>query len=241
MRQWFTLLVVCGGLGMGSAIAATPSEPSIPTPQEATPMAQGSFDRLSQMFSPEIQTTVAACWDAGKVDFFAVSPATIPWVICGDGSFVQGVTYMDYLATVSELMAASTLIGMQSAIANDPRLTPEIMAMFVVSEQGTQLLENVVQTAIVQSGLQPADQPSESGPLSQEVVSLLIENLSDPDRLSNLLGTPDQQPQVVAQFCTAPGMSIDAAKQQFPTLDSVQLFAICIHESGAVDELLPGS
>jgi len=239
MRPWFTLLVVCGGLGMGSAIAATPAEPQIPAPQEATPLAQGSFDQLNQMFSPEIQTTVAACWDQGKVNF-ADLPAPAPWVVCGDGSVVEGVTYLQYLATVSDLMAASTLIGMQSAIANDPRLTPEIMAMFVVSEQGTQLLENVVQTAIVQSGLQPADQPSEPGMLSQEVVSRLIENLSDPDRLTNLLGTPDQHPQVIAQFCTAPGMSMAAAEQQFPMLNPVQLFAICIDESGAVDEVLPG-
>jgi hypothetical protein len=43
---------------------------------------------------------------------------------------------------------------------------------------------------------------------------------------------------VVDNFCTAPGMSVDQAQQQTPGLTSIQLYAICVQESGMADEML---
>lgn len=229
------------GLGLPFVLAvprgvAVPSiTPPVSAPESNPTVSQESLERLNSMFSPQIQTTVAACWERGKVDLSTV-PAN-GWVACQDGSTVEGVTYNSYLSTVADVMTASTLVGLRTAMDADPRLTPQVLSMFVGTDQGSQLLQNIVQTAIVQSGLQPVDQTESAAVLTDAVVARLVNNLQDPARLDNLLGTPQQYTQAVNEFCMAPGMDVNTAQQQIG-LDTVQLYAVCIEESGTAQEAL---
>lgn len=239
MRRWALLLAVWAGFGMGEAIAAPASEPTIAAPPENPPqVSQNSVERLTQMFSPEIQSIVAACWESGKVNL-SPSLATRPWVVCGDGSQVEGITYDRYRDTMADVISASTLVALQGAIARDPRVSPETLALLATSDQGQQLLRDTSAAAIVQSGLQTPDQPESTRVLADAMMLRMVAYLRNPDWMNTFLGTPQQYSQVVAQFCTAPGMSLEESAQQFPTLDSVQLFAICIDESDAMTDVLP--
>lgn len=242
MRPPMSLFVALGTLGLsatfGSVIPrgmAAPTTPStVPAPAAPPTAPHRSVAELGTMFTPEIQSTVAACWEQGLVNLAATTTAE-GWVMCGDGTAAEGITYPQYLDTVADVMAASTLVGLHTAMLNDPRLTPEIFSMFVTTEQGSTLLQTIVESAIVQNGIQPPNTPESSSILSDAVVERLVTNLSNPGRMGSLLGTPGQYSQVVGQFCTLPGMPLQEAQQQFG-LDSIQLYAICIDESGAVGE-----
>ncbi|MBD1912895.1 MULTISPECIES: hypothetical protein [unclassified Leptolyngbya] len=239
LRSFFT--VALAGLGLGlpvsvaipSGLAVPASTPDVQAPAGGPAVSQDSLQRLSSMFSPQIQTTVAACWEQGKVNL-QTTPVN-GWVVCQDGSVVEGVTYNNYLSTVADVMAASTLVGLRTAMDADPRLTPQVLATFVNTDQGSQLLQNIVQSAIVQGGLQPGDRLESAAVLTDAVVLRLVDNLQDPTRLNSLLGTPEQYTQTVGQFCASPGMDIAAAQQQIG-LDAIQLYAVCIEESGTMQE-----
>jgi len=236
MRSFLAVLMACGSLSWSAALAATPPASS-PRSASPTEVAQGSVEDLNEMFSDEIQATVAACWEQGKVDLSA--PAGLEdWVICGDGSIVEGITYESYLETVGDVMVASTLTGMQVAIAEEPRLTPDMLAVFVTTEEGRQTMQSIVQSAILNSGLQLPDRPESVAVLSEWVATKLVENLNDPNRLDNLLGPADQYDRVVTEFCTAPGMSVEEALGIFPNHDAVQLYSVCIRESGLVSDAM---
>jgi len=236
---WLSLLAGFG-LNLPFVLTTAPGEavPTVPAPPPspgAPRVSQSSLEQLNSMFSPEIQSTMAACWEQGKVDLTANTPQD--WVACGDGSVVQGVTRSAYVTTVADVMTASTLIGVRTAMETDPRVTPHVLSVFVTTPDGSAFLENIVQYAITQSGIQALDKPASSAILTDAVVSRLIANLQNPTRLDTLLGTPAQYTQTVNQFCTAPGMAVDEAQQQIG-LDSIQLFAVCLDESGAARELL---
>lgn len=237
MRSFVAVLVAFGSLSLTPALAAT--SPSSVTPSTSgTELAQDdSVERLNEMFSDEIQETVAACWEQEKVDL-SVGASPEGWVVCGDGSVMEGISYEDYLAIVGDVMVASTLAGMRVAIVEDPRLTPEILASFVTTAEGQQMMQSIVQSAILESGLQLPDRPASAQILSEWVATGLIDNLSNPTRLDNLLGPTEQYPEVVDQFCTAPGMSVDEALQAFPQHDSIQLYSVCIEESGLANTLI---
>lgn len=234
MRSCLAVLLACGSLSWSAAGAAIAPSPEV-APTTDSRLAQESLDRLNSMFSPEIQAAVAACWEQGKVDL-AAGPSAQGWVICGDGSVAEGIGYDAYLTIVENVMVASTLAGMRTAMAQEPRLTPETLAVFVTTTEGRQMMQSIVQSAILESGLQMADRPASAQILTDRVATALIANLSDPDRLNTILGPTDQYGQVVEQFCTAPGMSINEALQTFPQHDSVQLFSVCIQESGLVND-----
>jgi len=244
MRSLSLLLTTLGTLGFSLPFAlsvaptgAVPSfAPAIPAPSTGPAVFQSGLERLGSMFSPEIQTTVAACWEQGKVQLRStVRPEE--WVICRDGSVVEGVTYGTYLSTLADVMAASTLVGLRTAMETDPRLTPQLLSTFVATDQGNQLLETIVQSAIVQSSLQPPNVPESSAILTEAVVDRLETNLQDPTRLNTLLGTPTQYSQTVNQFCTAPGMAVTDAQRQIG-LDPIQLYAVCINESGTARDAI---
>lgn len=237
MRSFLAVLVAFGSLSLTPALAAT--SPSSVTPSRSgTEIAQDdSVERLNEMFSDEIQETVAACWEQEKVDL-SMGASPEGWVVCGDGSVMEGISYEDYMETVGDVMVASTLTGMRVAVNDDPRLTPDVLAVFALTPEGQQMMQSIVQSAILQSGLQSPNRPESTQILSDRVATGLLTNLSDPTRLGNLLGPMDQYSQVVDQFCTAPGMSVDNALQAFPQHDSVQLYSVCIHESGLADTLM---
>ncbi|NJR40852.1 MAG: hypothetical protein HC781_20940 [Leptolyngbyaceae cyanobacterium CSU_1_4] len=55
--------------------------------------------------------------------------------------------------------------------------------------------------------------------------------------MTTLVGTTEQYGQVVSNFCSTPGMSITQAQQTIPGLSSIQLYAVCVQESGLAEEL----
>jgi hypothetical protein len=219
---------------------------TIPMPASAEPMsasaeplqiaqAAGS-DRLRQMFSPEIQATINACSTQGKADLAAGAGADGS-LKCGDGSSVPNVAYADYVDTVSNILAASVLVGMKTAIANEPRITPEVVVNFLSTSQGVETLRNGIETAITQNQLVPADSTQSVKLLTDAVIQQLTPILT-PTTLDTLLGTPEQSGQIVSNFCTAPGTSVPQALTLVPGLTPIQLYAICIQESGITDEVL---
>jgi hypothetical protein len=224
----------CLGLSQLSLLMA-----AIPMPASAEPLqiaqAAGS-DRLSQMFSPEIQATINACSTQGKADLAAGAGADGS-LKCGDGSSVPNVAYVDYVDTVSNILAASVLVGMKTAITNEPRITPEVVVNFLSTAQGVETLRSGIETAITQNQLVPANSTQSVTLLTDAVIQQLTPVLT-PATLDTLLGTPEQSRQIVSNFCTAPGTSVPQALTLAPGLNQIQLYAICIQASGITDEVL---
>lgn len=193
--------------------------------------------RLLEMFSTEIRNTIAACAEQGKVDL-AAGAGSDGTVVCGDGSTQPEISYTSYLNTISDILAASGLVGFRTVIEADPRVTPEMLVTVFSTPEGTATFYDAIQSVIVQSQLLPADAEDSTALLANEVVGKLRNSLQSPANLEGLLGTAEQYTQVVDNFCTAPGMSVDQAQQQTPGLTSIQLYAICVQESGMADEML---
>jgi len=206
----------------------------------AEPLQVAQFtatQRLMEMFSPEIQATVNACVEQGKVNL-AAGAAPDGSVVCGDGSPEPAVAYTNYVNTVSDILAASALVGVRAAISNDPRVSPEMITAYLASAEGNTTLRNVIEAAIQQNQLFPAESTESVTLLSDAVMQRLVPTLSNPNSLTTLLGTSEQYAQVVSNFCTAPGMSVSQAQSTVPGLSAIQLYAICIQESGVADEMM---
>jgi hypothetical protein len=237
--QTGALVASCLGL---SSLALVVLSPFPAIAQFTSPLGDdlqnsAAAQRLSNMFSAEIQATLEACTDQGKVDLVA-GAGEDGLVICGDGSSEPGVAYADYLDTVSDLLTASSLVAFRTAMGADPRVTPEMLAIVFLSPEGAATMSQAVETAIVQNQLLPPDAEESTALLADEVVSKLQNSFQNLAVLEGLLGTDEQYAQVVSNFCTAPGMSVDQAQRQIPGLSSIQLYAICVQESGIADEVL---
>lgn len=213
------------------ALAETGAEPE--------PPESAATERLFDMFAAEIQTTVNACAEQGKVNL-AAGEAGDGSVLCGDGSSDADVTYASYVDTVSDILVASSLVGFRAVAASDPRIPPSAINMFLADARGTELLRTSIGNAIGRSQLFASNSPESNFILTNEVVDRLRLTLQDISGLENLLGTTDQYGQVVDNFCSSPGMSVNQAKTLVPGLNSVQLYAICVEESGITEELLRG-
>jgi hypothetical protein len=159
-------------------------------------------------------------------------------LVCGDGSAATGIAYTDYVSTISDLLAASSLVGFRAVVQTDPRVNPQMLAAFLSNPQGSEMLRRAVQSAVTQSQLVTIDADVSSTILTDQVVNRVVPALQDPTRLETLLGNSEQYAQVVENFCTPPGMSIEEAQAIIPDVDTLQLYAICIQESGAADEIL---
>jgi len=254
MQNYFRLLVVLGFISFNqlvSTLLMSPAQAAEPSPVDvpagsgvADPVSptgdrenSGAIERLSQMFSPQIQATINACQMRGKVN--VVAGATPQGnVICGDGSPEATVAYTTYIDTVSDILVASSLVGFRAVLQADPRLTPELLRTAFSSPDGVQLLRNAIQLAIVQSDFLPVSATESTAILTNSVLERLRASLQDFSTLDTLLGTPAQYSSVVSQFCLAPGMTVEQAKTAVPELTSLQLYAICIQESGVANELL---
>lgn len=228
-------LISASFLGLSQLLSL--SAMMMPASAEPLQIAQAAgSDRLRQMFSPEIQATINACSTQGKVDL-AAGAGSDGSLKCGDGSSSPNVAYTDYVEIVSNILAASVLVGMRTAIASEPRITPEIVVNFLSSAQGVQTLRSGIETAITQNQLVTVGSTQSVTLLTDAVIQQLTPVLN-PATFDTLLGTSDQQSQVVSNFCTAPGTSVPQALTLVPELSPIQLYAICIQESGITDEVL---
>lgn len=236
--------VAIGLFGIIAGLLPLPALASSSTPPASAPAMSdqeinslSSIERLTAMFSPQIQSTVNACWNQGKADL-ASGPGQNGWLACGDGTPAADVSYADYVSTVSDLLAASSLVGFYTVSVSEPRISPEMLVSFLSNAQGQSLLRDAVGAAIVQSQLLPPDASASNSLLTEEVLSRITSTLSSSTSLQGLLGTPEQYSQVVNNFCAAPGMTVEETQGLVPDLSSLQLFAICIQESGVSSELL---
>lgn len=230
LPQIFPTLTVLSAL----ALPGLAPQPGF-TADPPSPQRSSALQRLGQMFSPEIQSTIGACLEQGKVDV-AAGPTNGGAVRCGDGS-TASVPYAAYVNTVSDVLTASSLVGFRTVLQSNSGVSPEMLRMFLNSPQGAVVLRQAVQSAITQSELLPATATESTNILADAVMTRLLPSLQDPTTLDTLLGTPEQYSQVVREFCTAPGMSVEQAKSRLP-LNELQLYAICIQESGVADEVL---
>lgn len=245
-------LMALGGFGMAPALTLALSLGMLPVaaregqpasgnnaPGNAPGNASGNapVQRLAEMFSPQIRSTINACWEQGKVNL-AAGAGQNGRVTCGNGSVDSQVAYNDYLDTVSNILAASSLVGFRAVMQSDTRITPEMLIAFLSNAQGQSILRNTIQTAITQSQLLPPQGQDSNELLTNEVISRLMPALREPQQIQGLLGTSEQYSKVVADFCTAPGMSVADAISNVPGLNPIQLYAICIQESGVTNDVL---
>lgn len=227
-------LVSIGTIGVGTAIFSR-SIPAQATDPAAAIEQSESAQRLAQMFSPEIQATLNACRERGQVNLAAGANGA---VVCGDGTVQAEIPLQTYLNTTSDFLAASALLGLRQQMADTPQLTPEQLYAILSTSEGKSMIRDVVIAALVQSGTIAANS-DDATLLSNQVMDKLLPTMEQTNNLQTLLGTDAQYKQIVQSFCTAPGMSIEQAQQQ-TALSSVQLYAICIQESGLLNEM-PGT
>ncbi|WP_088893715.1 hypothetical protein [Leptolyngbya ohadii] len=225
-------LISIGTISVGTAILfrATPAQAADP----ATAIEESeSAQRLMQMFSPEIQKTLNVCREQGQVNLTADEGANGA-VVCGDGTVQAEIPLQTYLNTASDFLAASALLGLRQQMETTPQLTPEQLYAILSTTEGKAVIQDAVVAALVQSGAIEANSDG-AALLSNQVMDKLLPTMEQTNNLRTLLGTEAQYKQIVQSFCTAPGMPIEQAQQQ-TTLSPVQLYAICIQESGLLNE-----
>lgn len=215
-------------LAVGLLQPAAASQPRLPLP--------AALQNLVKGLSPEIQATLTACQSAGGVDLATATSQADP-VRCSNGASVENLSYQSYVDTTSSFLAASSLVGLRAAIVSNPQIRPEQLIAALESPDGAAALQNAIAAAIHRTGL-VAGAPESSGRLTQAVVGRLLPTIAATDNLQTLLGTTEQYRQVVSRFCTAPGMSVAEAQQSLPGLSPIQLYAICVQESGLADQVM---
>jgi hypothetical protein len=186
------------------------------------------------MFSTEIQSTLYACFEHGRANLTLESPEGL--LVCADGTRAN-VTQVAYIDTVSDVFAASAMVGFQVAMQLYPQITPSMVTLFLENAETVGVMRQMIETTVIQNAFLPEEATQSTAILVDAVMNRIQTTLQDETYLANLLGTPDQYEQVVAQFCTAPGMSVEEATAIVP-LDAIQLYAICIQESGLAGEML---
>jgi hypothetical protein len=222
-------LAFCGSLFLGSLFPVVAAEP----PQ---PASSPALQKLMMMFSTDIKTTLNACREQGGVDLAAGAQADGS-VLCANGEPRATVPYDNYLSTVSDMAAAVGLVGLKTMIAGNPSVSPEMVATFLSSPDGTAALKNAVQSAIARSSLIPVASPESTTLLAEQIIGRLAPTLQSTNNLTTLVGTTEQYGQVVSNFCSTPGMSVAQAQQTIPGLSSIQLYAVCVQESGLATEV----
>jgi hypothetical protein len=228
---------LCSFLAWGSflpvlAAETTPTE----TAPSAQPAASPALQKLMTMFSAEIKTTLNACREQGGVNLAAGAQADGS-VLCANGAPKEAVPYDSYLSTVTDMTTAVSLVGLKTVIATNPNVTPEMIVTFLSSPNGTAVLQGAVQSAIARSSLFPVASPESTTLLANQVIERLVPTLQSTNNLATLVGTTEQYGQVVSNFCSTPGMSVAQAQQTVPGLSPIQLYAVCVQESGLAEEV----
>jgi hypothetical protein len=233
----------CSRLGLGLvawgllALPTWAASLDLQPPSEDLPIEETNpaIQRLSNMFSPEIRTVLGACEQSGGVDLAASGDSAL--LTCGDGSTLTEISTDAYIETMSDFWAASLLVGLHTAFRENPAISP-LMLSSLSTDQGIGLLESILTYGIDRTQFL-SDHPNNSPePLIAAIVEKLLPVFQNPQQLDTLLGEAEQTDQVITTFCTAPGISLDAAQIQFPDLATLQLYAICIDASGLSEEML---
>lgn len=209
------------------------------TPAIANPAASANLglDQFVQSLPTDIQTILGACGQQGFVDLDAGADNDGS-VICLDGSRNSGVAFSDYQNSLLDMSSASFMVGIQTGMRNSQQVTPEMMAQIWGSPQGIELLRNILKGYLTQNNVLPASWGSSVDWLVEGVVERSLPLLQDAQVLSNLYGSSTQYQQVVNNFCSPQGRSISQVQQMTPGLSTLQLYAICLKESGFAEELV---
>jgi hypothetical protein len=208
--------------------------PGLPARAVESESPARSVDQVVEQLPSDTQTTLLVCRDQGGVDLVAGANQEGS-AVCGDG-VTAPVEYERYLTTVSDFMTAGVLVGFRSAIEADPRITPGLLVAVLATPEGTTAIRGATETAIARSNLITST-PESVSLLTDEVMNRLLPAFQATNNLETLLGTQEQYALVVQNFCNAPGLSLDQAQQMIPGLIPIQLYAICIQESGVVENL----
>jgi hypothetical protein len=229
-----SVLALCGFLSLGGLFPAVAAEPPSTEPSQTS--TSPALQKLMTMFSADIKTMLNACREQGGVNLAAGAQADGS-VLCANGEPKAAIPYDNYLSTVSDVAAAVSLVGLKTVIAGNPSISPEMVVTFLTSPNGTTVLKDAVQTAIARSSLIPTASPESTTLLAEQIIGRLVPTLHSTNNLTNLVGTTEQYSQVVSNFCSTPGMSVTQAQQTIPGLSAIQLYAVCVQESGLAEEV----
>jgi len=224
------------GVLLATALALVPSGSRAQT-TKAPAIAALAMQRLANKFSPDIQATLAACRNQGKVDL-NVGPDQDGSVVCGDKSRNSPVQYQTYVATLADLIAGISLAGVRSYMQANSQISPRFVASLARTPNGARVVRDEVRKALAQSDIVAGQPPKSVSLLVDQVLQRSMPVLRNPTALQSLYGTTSQYQQAVQTFCNPPGLSIEQAKTTLPQLNAVQLYAICAKESGLADEIL---
>jgi len=204
--------------------------------QPKSPQPSAATQDLNRMFSLDIQKTLNACTEQKLVNIAAGADGDGS-VICGNGFRNSSVQFTNYMNTSSDFLAAGFLVGFLTAYKNDSSLTPpekaQMLALFL-TPSGKTFLRQMLEQELTESEIVVKGSTQSLSLLVNDIMQRSLPILKNQGRLENLLGTPNQYKLVVEKFCTSPGMSVAQAKTLMPGLSSIQLYSICIQESGIV-------
>jgi hypothetical protein len=241
MNQWIASVLAIGFLA--SAVPAQADDPApAPAPSAAPAAAPAqtpvtpAMQKLLAMFSPEIKATLNACREQGGVNL-AAGAQTDGAVLCANGETRAEIPYDTYLTTVSDMAAAVSLVGLRTVISTNSGVSADRVVNFLASPDGTALLQKAVQNAIARSSLLPVSSGESATLLADQVIGRLVPTMQSTNNLVDLVGTTEQYGQVVTNFCNLPGMSVAEAQQAVPGLSPIQLYAVCVQESGLAAEV----
>lgn len=224
------IVISCFLSQISLALFSLPSQAQPKSSQPAT-----TNQRLDQMFSLDIQQTLNVCAEQKLVNIAAGSDVDGS-VICGDGFRNSAVQFTNYMNISSDFLAAAFLVGFRTAYKNDRNLTPqqqaEILALFS-TPSGTTFIRQALEQNLVESNMISKGSTRSLSLLVNSILQRSLPILKNSNNLENLFGTPNQYKLVVEKFCTLPGISVPQAKM-LSKLNSIQLYAICIQESGTV-------
>ncbi len=232
-----SLAIILGSLSiasfLGSVAVAKPTQSS----------ALSAEQKLDQMFSPDIQATLNACIKQGGVNLAAGADRDGS-IICGNGWRKSPVKFTTYVSTLTDFETAGLLLGFQVGVKSNANYKPEMLTTVVNSLEASgklrQLVQGFVAITAVKPGLLPKGSTQSASYLADRILQRSRPFLQNPTKFENLIGTPDEYAAVTSNFCTAPGMSTTQTKKIVPTLDSVQMFAICFQEAGIAEAIAQG-
>ncbi len=221
-------LVLLAGFAALTAVLA----PSLQV--AAKPKPSTAIDTLSKMFSPQIQATFEACEKQGGVNL-AAGPDKDGSVICNNGWRKSPINYTSYVNTASDFLAASylsgTLVGIQQLMQEHSELSPEkLMAYFNSPEFIEQVRQSVGKDVLKQGSRTSAKI------LADRVFQKMQPMLQSYEKLKTLIPTGANYTRIAENFCPPPGMSMEQARALVPGLSSVQIYAVCLQDSGLLNE-----
>jgi hypothetical protein len=233
-QQIASSFALLGFLVLGSAnwMSAQAAEPDILESARNSP----AVHKLGTMFSDEIKNTLNACQDQGGVNLVVGAQADGS-VLCTNGKPQAAISYDLYLGTLSDMMAAAILVSLKPMLTTNPGISPDRIAAVLTSPSSRAGLQSMLESAIARTNLLPVASPESTSLLVNQVIERLAPTLQTTNNLETLVGTTEQYGQVVSNFCSTPGMSVAQAQAKIPGLSPVQLYAVCLQESGLAEEI----